>query len=184
MTRMSAGKYIATRISTLKPPGQIPPNPISVLRLLNARQWQFFFIAFAGWTWYVIFFHLFLSFFTFSFTAVLTRKTLGHDRDAFDFFTVSMTVSSLAREFKRTKADITWGITVALMLRSVGAISFGLAADKWGRKWPFIINNVLFIVLEMGTGFCKTFVFLTAPPPLFFLLVCVEGLPSLTFWQI
>ena len=114
------------------------------------------------------FFYLFLSFFPFSFTAVLTRKTLGHDRDAFDFFTVSMTVSSLAREFKRTKADITWGITLVLMLRSVGAITFGLAADKWGRKWPFIINNVLFIVLEMGTGFCKTFVYLTAPPPPFF----------------
>lgn len=182
---MSAGKYIATRISTLKPPGQIPPNPISVLRLLNARQWQFFFIAFAGWTWYVI--YLFLSlpsfFLSILFYGGADEKTLGHDRDAFDFFTVSMTVSSLAREFKRTKADITWGITLVLMLRSVGAITFGLAADKWGRKWPFIINNVLFIVLEMGTGFCKTFVFLTGPPP-FFLLVCVEGLPSLTFWQI
>ena len=83
-----------------------------------------------------------------------------------------MTVSSLAREFKRTKADITWGITVALMLRSVGAISFGLAADKWGRKWPFIVNNVLFIILEMGTGFCKTLAF---PTPLGF---CVDGLPA------
>lgn len=78
------------------------------------------------------------------------------DRDAFDFFTVSLTVTALAKDFGKTKTDITWGITLVLMLRSVGAITFGLAADKWGRKWPFIINNVLFIVLELGTGFCQT----------------------------
>src|SRR5690242_3292900 len=43
------------------------------------------------------------------------------------------------------------------MLRSVGSIIFGLAADRYGRKWPFIINNLLFIVLELGTGFCTTY---------------------------
>jgi len=42
-------------------------------------------------------------------------------------------------------------------MRSVGAISFGVAADRYGRKWPFIVNNVLFIVLELGTGFCQTY---------------------------
>lgn len=36
-----------------------------------------------------------------------------------------------------------------LMFRSVGSIIFGIAADRYGRKWPFIINNLLFIVLEL-----------------------------------
>lgn len=53
--------------------------------------------------------------------------------------------------------DITWGITLVLMLRSVGAVIFGIAGDMWGRKWPFIVNNVLFIALELGTGFCQTY---------------------------
>jgi len=44
-----------------------------------------------------------------------------------------------------------------LMLRSVGSIIFGIAADRYGRKWPFIINNVLFIILELGTGFTQTY---------------------------
>jgi MFS family permease len=35
------------------------------------------------------------------------------------------------------------------MLRSVGSIIFGIAADRYGRKWPFVINNVLFIILEL-----------------------------------
>ncbi|KAG0129673.1 major facilitator superfamily domain-containing protein [Tuber indicum] len=128
MPRMSARQYVATRISTLNPPGNIPPNPITVLRQLNWRQWQFFLIGFIGWTW-----------------------------DAFDFFLVSMTITSLAKTFHRSKADITWGITLVLMLRSVGAISFGMAADKWGRKWPFIANIVLFIILELSASFCNTY---------------------------
>lgn len=43
------------------------------------------------------------------------------------------------------------------MLRSVGAIIFGIASDRWGRKWPFIVNQVLFIVLELGGGFSQTY---------------------------
>jgi MFS transporter, SHS family, lactate transporter len=77
--------------------------------------------------------------------------------DAFDFFTVSLTVSDLAETFGKTNKDITWGITLVLMFRSVGSIIFGIAADRYGRKWPFIINNVLFIILELSTGFCQNY---------------------------
>lgn len=50
----------------------------------------------------------------------------------------------------------TQGMTVTLMLRSVGAIIFGVLADRYGRKWPMIINLALFVVLELGAGFCNT----------------------------
>ena len=43
------------------------------------------------------------------------------------------------------------------MMRSIGAIAFGIASDRYGRKWPYIINMVLFIVLELATGFCQTY---------------------------
>lgn len=69
--------------------------------------------------------------------------------DAFDFFSVSLTVTSLAKSFDKSKTDITWGITLVLMFRSVGSILFGIASDRYGRKWPFVINNLLFIVLEL-----------------------------------
>lgn len=49
----------------------------------------------------------------------------------------------------KTNTEITWGITLVLMFRSVGSILFGIAADRYGRKWPFIVNNVLFIILEL-----------------------------------
>lgn len=148
----SIGRYLATRLSTLKPPMNKAPNPFKTLALLNRQQWVLFMvriqckpkvempwtkqrlraspaqIAFWAWTW-----------------------------DAFDFFTVSVTVTSLAETFGKKNSDITWGITLVLMLRSVGAITFGIASDRYGRKWPFIVNNILFIVLELATGFCQTY---------------------------
>lgn len=126
--KTSVGRYAATRVTTLKPAMAKVGNPIALLRLLNFQQWMFFLVAFFAWSW-----------------------------DAFDFFTVSLTVEDLAESFHKTKTDITWGITLVLMLRSIGSIIFGLAADRYGRKWPFIVNNVLFIVLELGTGFCTTY---------------------------
>ncbi|KAK4630900.1 Carboxylic acid transporter [Fulvia fulva] len=126
--KMGVGKYLATRFSTLKPPMEKLENPITLLRMLNFKQWMFFLCSFIAWTW-----------------------------DAFDFFTVSLTVSNLAEQFDKSKRDITWGITLVLMFRSVGAVTFGLAADRYGRKWPFVVNNLLFIALELGTGFCNTY---------------------------
>lgn len=103
---MSVGRYCATRFSSLKPQMRPIANPFKTLALLNLQQWLFFLVAFFAWTW-----------------------------DAFDFFTVSLVVGDLAETFGKTNADITWGITLVLMLRSVGAITFGLAADRYGRKW-------------------------------------------------
>jgi MFS transporter, SHS family, lactate transporter len=124
--------YFATRLPTLRPPSLSTRkhrlNPFTGLGMINRKTWLFIGVAFLGWTW-----------------------------DAFDFFSVSLTATDIAKSFDRTVSDITWGITLVLMLRSVGAVIFGLAGDKWGRKWPFIINLVLFIVLELGTGFSQTY---------------------------
>ncbi|TWU78543.1 hypothetical protein ED733_002418 [Metarhizium rileyi] len=63
----------------------------------------------------------------------------------------------LATEFDKNNSDMTWGITLALMFRPVGSFIFGLLSDRFGRRWPFVLNNLMFIVLELGTGFCKTY---------------------------
>lgn len=44
-------QYVKHQIISLKPPGEIPTNPYTCLRLLNRRQWAFFFIGFLGWSW-------------------------------------------------------------------------------------------------------------------------------------
>lgn len=78
-------RYLATRISTLKPPMAKAPNPIKLVRLLNMQQWLFFLVAFFAWSW-----------------------------DAFDFFTVSLTVEQLSKQFGKVPSQITWGITLVL----------------------------------------------------------------------
>ena len=62
----------------------------------------------------------------------------------------------MAKTFHKTIPQISWGITLVLMLRSVGAVVFGIAADRWNRKWPFVVNMLLFIVLELGASFSQT----------------------------
>jgi SHS family lactate transporter-like MFS transporter len=74
---MSIGRYIATRIPTLKPSRDPAPNPFKLLALLNFQQWMFFLVAFFAWSW-----------------------------DAFDFFTVSLTVADLAETFDKTTKDV------------------------------------------------------------------------------
>ncbi|OKO97508.1 Carboxylic acid transporter protein -like protein [Penicillium subrubescens] len=81
---------------------------------------------------------------------------MGWTWDAFDFFTVSMCITEIAADFGVSYSDVSWGMTVTLMLRSVGAIIFGILSDRYGRKWPMIINLGLFIILELGSGFCQT----------------------------
>lgn len=169
--KMGVGRYLATRFSTLKPPMDKVENPITVLRLLSSKQWLFFLCAFVAWTWDAFGEYQDQNPRVYDTTLtdpqyVLPELYLWQDirnrtvvliRSVQDFFTVSLTVTDLAEEFDRSKTDITWGITLVLMFRSVGAIAFGIAADRYGRKWPFVVNNILFIVLELGTGFCNTY---------------------------
>jgi SHS family lactate transporter-like MFS transporter len=68
-----------------------------------------------------------------------------------------LTVTPIAETFGKLPSDITWAITLTLMLRAVGAVIFGILGDRYGRKWPFIFNLVLIIVIEMATGFVQTF---------------------------
>ncbi|KAI0102423.1 carboxylic acid transporter [Nemania sp. FL0031] len=120
-------RYFATRLTSLAPPKTKLRNPIHVLSELDRHQWFMFSAGYLGWTW-----------------------------DAFDFFTVSLCVTEIAAEFNTTNSAVSWGITITLMLRSVGAIVFGSLSDRYGRKWIMITNLFLFIVLELASGFAQT----------------------------
>lgn len=51
------------------------------------------------------------------------------------------------------------------MLRPIGALLFGALADKYGRRWPLMIDIVLFSIINMASGFApnlKTFIALRA----------------------
>ncbi|CAK9441201.1 uncharacterized protein LODBEIA_P50700 [Lodderomyces beijingensis] len=103
-------------------------NPFSPLVEMNKHQWNYFLMGFGAWT-----------------------------MDAFDFFCTTLNVQNLATSFGRTTYDITWAITLVLMFRSVGAIIFGFFGDRYGRKWPYIVNVSLLVLIQLGTGFVTTY---------------------------
>ena len=103
-------------------------NPIPALREMTWRDWNYYGLGWFGWI-----------------------------LDAMDFFCVSVALPEIAVTLNSSVADITWGVTLVLMLRAFGAVSFGLASDIFGRKKCYIVICILFIFVEVGTGFVQTY---------------------------
>ena len=110
---------------------QDPPkfiNPFSLFAQLDLKGWVFFLVGFIAWT-----------------------------ADAFDFHALSIQTVKFANYYGESKTNITTAITLTLLLRSVGAAIFGLAGDKYGRKWPMVFNMIVLGALPIATIYSTTF---------------------------
>jgi MFS transporter, SHS family, lactate transporter len=87
----------------------------------------------------------------------VTAGFLGWTLDAFDFFVVVFLVDTLAAQFHVSKAHIVFSITATLATRPLGAIVFGLLADRYGRRIPLMANVVFFSVVELLCGFAPNY---------------------------
>lgn len=103
-------------------------NPISLLMLLSAKDYLYFFVGFFAWT-----------------------------ADAFDFHALSIQTYKLSPYYNVTKTEISTAITLTLLLRSVGAAVFGLLGDRFGRKWPMVANMIILGLLQIATIYSTTF---------------------------
>ncbi|KAJ1664558.1 Carboxylic acid transporter [Coemansia sp. RSA 1813] len=106
-------------------PRNKPGNPAKILRLTPHQAFTFS-VAFLGWM-----------------------------VDAIDFFCVSLSTTELATAFGKEPSQVTSAITVTLMLRPIGALLFGIIADRFGRRIPLMVNLFLFTVIEVASGFSK-----------------------------
>ncbi len=77
---------------------------------------------------------------------------LGWTLDAFDFFILVMTLDSVARDFGKTRPEIALTLSASLAMRPLGALLFGLMADRYGRRLPLIINLVFYSIIEVLSG--------------------------------
>jgi SHS family lactate transporter-like MFS transporter len=82
---------------------------------------------------------------------------LGWTLDAFDFFVVIFLFDTLAQHFHVTKADIVLSVTGTLAMRPVGALIFGMLADRYGRRRPLMANVIFFSTVELLCGFAPNF---------------------------
>jgi SHS family lactate transporter-like MFS transporter len=82
---------------------------------------------------------------------------LGWTLDAFDFFVLTFVIDDVAQSFGRPRPAIALALTLALSTRPIGAIIFGIMADRYGRRLPLMINVVLFAVLSVLSGLAPSY---------------------------
>ncbi len=82
---------------------------------------------------------------------------LGWTLDAFDFFVVIFLFDTLAAHFQVSKADIVLTVTATLAMRPVGALIFGMMADRYGRRRPLMANVLFFSAIELLCGFAPNY---------------------------
>ncbi len=82
---------------------------------------------------------------------------LGWTLDAFDFFVVIFLLDVLAAHFHVPKRDIVLTITATLAMRPVGALLFGMMADRYGRRRPLMVNVLFFAAIEFLCGFAPNY---------------------------
>jgi SHS family lactate transporter-like MFS transporter len=87
----------------------------------------------------------------------VTAGFLGWTLDAFDFFVVVFLLDVLAANFHVPKKQIIFTLTMTLAFRPIGAVIFGLLADRYGRRRPLMANVIYFSVIELLSGFSTTF---------------------------
>lgn len=82
---------------------------------------------------------------------------LGWTLDAFDFFILTFVLATVATDFHKTIPEMALTLTASLAMRPVGALIFGLMADRYGRKGPLMITIIFYSVMEILSGLAPTY---------------------------
>jgi SHS family lactate transporter-like MFS transporter len=82
---------------------------------------------------------------------------LGWTLDAFDFFILTLVVDDIAQAFGRTRPQIAFAITATLAMRPVGAIVFGMMADRFGRRIPLMLNVIFYAIISVLCGLAPSY---------------------------
>jgi len=77
---------------------------------------------------------------------------LGWTLDAFDFFILTYVLNDVARDFHRSRPDIALTLTASLAMRPLGALIFGLLADRFGRRLPLMLDIIFYSIIEVLSG--------------------------------
>ena len=82
---------------------------------------------------------------------------LGWTMDAFDYFIVVFVYADIAKTFHHSKTEVAFVTTATLVMRPVGALLFGLWADRVGRRTPLIVDVIFYSVVGFLCAFAPNF---------------------------
>jgi len=101
---------------------------------------------------------------------------LGWTLDAFDFFILTLIIDDVATAFGKSRPDIAFALTVTLAMRPLGAIVFGIMADRLGRRLPLMLNVIFYAILSVLSGLAPSYQMFLLLRMLFG--VCMGGRPA------
>lgn len=90
--------------------------------------------------------------------SALIASFLGWTLDAFDFFLMVFMLGAIAKEFGSDIKVVAFALTLTLAARPLGALVFGLLADRYGRRPVLMIDILLFSILEFASAFAPTLI--------------------------
>jgi SHS family lactate transporter-like MFS transporter len=82
---------------------------------------------------------------------------LGWTMDAFDYFIVVLVYADIAKTFHHSKTEVAFVTTATLAMRPVGALLFGLWADRVGRRTPLMVDVMFYSVVGFLCAFAPNF---------------------------
>jgi SHS family lactate transporter-like MFS transporter len=82
---------------------------------------------------------------------------LGWTMDAFDYFIVVLVYADIAKTFHQTTTQVAFLTTATLLMRPVGALLFGLWADRVGRRLPLMVDVAFYSVVGFLCAFAPNF---------------------------
>ncbi len=82
---------------------------------------------------------------------------LGWAMDAFDYFIVVLVYAEIGKDFGVSLEKMAFLTTVTLVMRPVGALLFGLWADRAGRRVPLIADVCFYSVVGFVCAFAPNF---------------------------
>jgi SHS family lactate transporter-like MFS transporter len=83
---------------------------------------------------------------------------LGWTLDAFDFFLMVFVLKAVAAEFHSDIKAVSVAITLTLAMRPLGALVFGMLADRFGRRRVLMADILLFSILELASAFAPSLI--------------------------
>ncbi len=92
---------------------------------------------------------------------------LGWTMDSLDFFILIFCVPAIAKEFHTKPSEVLGAVFLTQAFRPLGALLFGMLADRYGRR-PVLMANILsFSVIEFACAFAPSLTALLALRALF-----------------
>jgi MFS transporter, SHS family, lactate transporter len=82
---------------------------------------------------------------------------LGWTMDAFDYFIVILVYADIAKDFHVSLTRMAFLTTATLVMRPVGAMLFGLWAERAGRRIPLMCDVLFYSIIGFSCAFAPNF---------------------------